>query len=155
MIQKLSERFDQLSNEISSIDATRKTHHGDLGVSITVDDELLLTWKVKVKNLLVAACGNDSQHYQEFIEAEKITGWQSNHDAFKRMKAVFAAAMEDYKGGFLTSVKTLVQAEVFGSELEQAQELHSSGYKLASAVVAGVVRETALRDLCSSNGIAN
>ncbi len=70
------------------------------------------------------------------------------------MKAVFMAAMEDYKGGFLTSVKTLVQAEVFGSELEQAQELHSSGYMLASAVVAGVVLETALRDLCSRNGIA-
>ncbi|HVN15695.1 MAG TPA: DUF4145 domain-containing protein [Anaerolineales bacterium] len=71
------------------------------------------------------------------------------------MKAVFAAAMEDYKSGFLISVRNLVQAEVFDSELEQAEELLSNGYKLASAVVTGVVLETALRDLCSREGLAH
>jgi hypothetical protein len=153
LIQKLSERFDQLNKEINSIEVTKKTYQGDYGESVVIDDELLLVWNVKVKNLLVAACGEDSQHYKEFLKAETPSGFDSNYDVFKRMKAVFAASMEDYKGGFLTSVKTLVQAEVFSSELEQAQELHSSGYKLASAVVAGVVLETALRDLCTRNGI--
>jgi uncharacterized protein (UPF0332 family) len=154
MIQKLSGRFDQLNNEISSVEASQRRENSDYGNSIWVDEELLLTWKVKVKNLLVAACGKESQHYQAFLEAEKISGFESNFDAFKRTKAVFLAAMEDYKGGFLISMKNLVQADVFDSELGQAQELLSSGYKLAAAVIAGVVLETALRDLCVHEKLA-
>ena len=153
MIQKLSGRFDQLNEEIKSIDATKRHNTGTIGNPISVDGELLLTWKVKVKNLLVAACGEKSQHYLEFIQAEKTSGFESNYDPFIRMKAVFIAAMEDYKGGFLLSLKNLVQADVFDSELEQAQELLSSGYKVAAAVITGVVLETALRDLCSIEGL--
>ena len=48
------------------------------------------------------------------------------------MRAVFSAANEDYKGGFLISIKNLIQADVFDSELEQAVELLDSGYKLAA-----------------------
>lgn len=63
------------------------------------------------------------------------------------------AAKDDFQGGFLTSVKNLVQAELFDSELEQATELLNSGYKGPAAVVAGVVLETTLRDLCTDNSI--
>ena len=42
---------------------------------------------------------------------------------------------------------------MFESELEQAQELLKKDYKVAAAVVAGVVLETALRDLCQDNNI--
>jgi hypothetical protein len=69
------------------------------------------------------------------------------------MRAVLAAASDDYKGGFLIAIKNLIQAEVFDSELEQAEELLDNGYKLAAAVIAGVVLETTLRDLCSREGI--
>ncbi len=155
MILKLSKRFDQLSDEISTIDASKLTKSADWGHYIVVDGELLLTWKVKVKNLLVTTCGEKSQHYKEFIKAEEIGSYESNHDSFIRMKSVFIAAMDDYKGGFLTSIKNLIQAEVFDSELEQANELLSSGYKLAAAIIAGVILETTLRDLCTQEGIAH
>jgi hypothetical protein len=59
--------------------------------------------------------------------------------------------MEDYKGGFLTSLKHLIQADVFDSELEQAKELLTNGYKVAAAVI--VVLETTLRDLCTREGL--
>ena len=155
MIKKFTERFDQLADEINSIDATRKTFSGDLETSIAVDDGLLLTWKVKVKNLLVAVSGKESVHYQAFIDAERIAGLETNYNAFKRMKAIFTAAMDDYKGGFLTSIRNLVQTEVFDNQLEQARELLSRGHKVASAVAAGVVLETALGDLCSREGLTH
>jgi len=85
-----------------------------------MDDELALTWKVKAKNLLVSTCGKESQHYEEFIEAEKLNTHESSSAPFKRIKAVFTAAMDNYQGGYLVSVKNLIQAEVFDSELEQA-----------------------------------
>lgn len=155
MIQKLSNRFDQLFDEIKEIETTHRKQHSEfIGDYDVIDDEKALTWKVKTKNLLVSTCGKDSQHYEAFIEAEKIISYQTNLDAFKRMKSVFIAAMDDYKNGYLTSIKNLIQADVFDSELEQAQELLSNGYKLAAAVIAGVVLETTLRDLCYQNGLA-
>ena len=155
MIQKLSDRFDQLYQEIPAIESTIRRQHGDPMDYDVMDDELALTWKVKAKNLLVSACGKESQHYQEFVEAEKIHSFESTSDPFKRMKSVFVAAMDDYKGGYLTSIKNLIQADVFDSELEQAEELLSSRYKLAAAVIAGVVLETTLRDLCTREGISH
>lgn len=71
------------------------------------------------------------------------------------MKAVFLAAREDFEGGYLSSVRTLVQAEMFDSELEQAEELLKGGYVTAAAVIAGVVLETALRELCDRSSIAH
>ena len=70
-----------------------------------------------------------------------------------RLKAVFLAAKEDFEGGHLRSLRSLVHAEVFDDELEQARELQASGYKAAAAVVAGVVLETTLQKLCGDRGI--
>lgn len=155
MIQKLSDRFDELFEETKEIEATHGTQDSQLIGSIDiVDNEKTLTWKVKSKNLIVSTCGKDSQHYEEFIKAEKVGSYETQWNAFKRMKSVFIAAMDDYKNGYLTSIKNLIQADVFDSELEQAQELLSNGYKLAAAVIGGVVLETTLRDLCYQNGLA-
>lgn len=154
MLQKLSDRFDQLLAELSAIESTIQFRHDELLGDYTVmDDEKALTWKVKTKNLLAATCGEGSQHYREFTRAEEINAYESSSDPFKRMKAVFIAAMDDYKGGYLTSIKNLIQADVFDSELEQASELLANGYMLAAAVIAGVVLETSLRDLCDEEGI--
>ena len=129
-------------------------HHSEmLGSRECVDDDLLLNWKVKVKNLLLKVCGEESQHFQQFEKNE--TGYTTNYTIFKSLKAVFLAAKEDFEGGYLSSMRALVQAEVFDSELEQAKELLNSGYSTAAAVVAGVVLETALRELCDKEAISH
>jgi hypothetical protein len=153
LVKKLSERFDQLDEEMKAIDATQKLENGEFGPYPSIDKERLLAWTVKVKHLLASACGIDSQHYESFVEVEKPRAYEYPYDRFQRMRAVLAAASDDYKGGFLIAIKNLIQAEVFDSELEQAEELLDNGYKLAAAVIAGVVLETTLRDLCSREGI--
>ncbi|TNJ39788.1 DUF4145 domain-containing protein [Chlorobaculum thiosulfatiphilum] len=153
MLQKLSDRFDQLLSELTAIELTIKegrNGHGTLYKSM--DKEKALTWKVKVKNLLIATCGEKSQHFQEITKIEDAKEYYEV-DRFKKMKAVFIAAMDDYKGGYLTSIKNLIQADVFDSELDQANGLLSNGYKLAAAVIAGVVLETSLRDLCNKESL--
>lgn len=47
----------------------------------------------------------------------------------------------------------MIQAEVFDSFLEHANELLDSGYKDPACVVAGVAMETTLKELCTRNGI--
>jgi hypothetical protein len=49
---------------------------------------------------------------------------------------------------YLSTTRSLIQADVFDDELEQARELLSNGFTSAAAIVAGVVLETTLRELC-------
>ena len=153
MNKKLSQRFVELEAQLDEIEATLTTVDGLYGPTKTIDINLLTGWKVKVKNLLVTACGERSQHFIAFEQSEKHKGMESNYSTKKRLGAIFLAAKEDFDGGYLSSLKHLVQAEVFDSELEQAKELLDNGYKLAAAVISGVVLETSLRDLCDANSI--
>jgi hypothetical protein len=152
----LKKRFSELSKQADEIEGSKKSEYDAYSERnrINVEPNIVLGWKVKTKNLIGNACGNDSQHFKEF-EKEEI-GWSSSTlNTFRRMRVVFEAAKEDFEGGYLTSVRTLVQAEVFDSELEQANELLKHGYASAAAVIAGAVLETCLRDLCSKNGIGH
>ncbi|RRV03630.1 DUF4145 domain-containing protein [Stutzerimonas xanthomarina] len=154
MTKLFEKRFSELESQVISIEATKQRRHSEYSGSYDhVDDNLILNWQVKVKNLLSNLCGEDSQHFTAFIEAGKASSFTSNFTILQQMKAVFMAAKEDFEGGYLNSVRNLVQAEVFDNELDQAKELLSSGYAAAAAVIAGVVLETSLRNLCSDNGI--
>ncbi|MEX2964649.1 DUF4145 domain-containing protein [Microbulbifer sp. TYP-18] len=156
MIQKLSARFDQLADEIIQIESTKVIKHSVYSGSYDhVDQAMLDEWKVKAKSLIVKACGNDGEHIKAFVTAEELRSLDSNYSVLQRVKSVYMAAKDDFQGGYLSSVKSLVQAELFDSELEQAAELLDSGYKGPSAVVAGVVLETALKDLCAQNSISH
>lgn len=154
LIQKLSARFDQLANEIAEIESTKVTKRSEYSGSYDQVDEVMLDeWKVKAKSLIVKTCGDDSEHIKAFVAAEAPRSFDDSYKRLKRVKPVFMAAKDDFQGGYLSSVKILVQAELFDSELEQASELLASGYKGPAAVVAGVVLETALKDLCTQNSI--
>jgi hypothetical protein len=153
----IKRQFEELESQASQIEASKHSYHSEMfGSGEYVDDALLLSWKVKVRNLLSNLCGENSQYFKQFEEEENsgIVG-TTNFTIFKGLKAIFTAAKEDFEKGYLSSIKTLVQAEVFDSELEQADELFSSGYSTAAAVIAGVVLETALRELCDRNGISH
>ncbi len=155
MNKVIARQFEELEEQVSQVEASKTVRQNEmLGGGEYVDNDLLLKWKVKVKSLLSKLCGEDSQYFKQFEEEEEsgIVG-TTNFEILKRLKAIFSAAKEDFYGGYLSSVRALVQAEVFDSELEQANELLSSGYCAAAAVIAGVVLETALRDLCDRNGI--
>jgi len=143
-------RFSELSTQLDAVEASKRNEWDEYSnrSSTRVDSNQLLNWTVKAKNLLQTVCGVDSQHFQQFVECETGSMYLTNYDILLKLRAVFLAAKEDFEGGYLSSIKTLVQAEVFDSELEQAGELLKSGYKGAAAVIAGVVLETALRDLC-------
>ena len=150
---KLAQRFAELDQQLSEVLATKHYQSGSYISGDYVNSEKFVNWCVKAKNLLSKACGENSLHIKEFIEAEKPS-YSTNYQILVRLKAVFKAAEEDYIGGYCSSVRSLVQAEVFDSELDQARSLLEAGYVSASAVIAGVVLETTLRQLCDDNGIA-
>ena len=75
----------------------------------------------------------------------------TSHETLLKLMAVLTAAKEDYEGGYLNTIRNLIHAEVFDTELEQAEELLVARYHAAAAVVAGVVLETTLRQMCEDN----
>jgi len=157
MTALFAKRFGELEQQLLDVQGTQSIRTsaftGDGTPYIATD--LILNWSVKVKSLLERACGEGSSYLRMFIKAEEQQGMGSNVDRLHRMRAVFQAAKEDFEGGYLNTVRNLVQAEVFTSELEQAEELLKSGYATAAAVIAGVVLETTLRDLCTAHKIGH
>lgn len=128
--------FDELEDQSMQVEASKAQILGSAEYSI--DNDLVLNWRVKVKNLLSKVCGEESQHFHQFEKTEDKVYYNA-YTMFKDLKAVFLAAKEDFEGGYLSSMRTLVQAEVFDSELEQSNELLRNGYSTAAAVIAGVV----------------
>lgn len=155
MSELLKKRFAELLTQADIVSATKqKKHSQHMGLYEQVDADLLLGWCVKARNLLASACGKDSEHFNSFVEAEKPGPFEENPTRLGRLRAVFLAAKEDFEGGYLSSVRNLVQAEVFSTELEQARELHVAGYRAPAAVICGVVLEANLRALCEAHGLA-
>ncbi|MGY3033882.1 hypothetical protein ACVIIV_003052 [Bradyrhizobium sp. USDA 4354] len=148
-------RFEDLSKQADAIDASKKYESGgEYGFAgHRIDQNDLISWSVKVRHLLVTVCGETSQHFQEFVKREEPSMYTTNYETFLKQRAVLSAAREDFEGGYLSSLKTLIQSEVFDSELDQAAELLASGYETAAAVIAGVVLETTLREMCTENGL--
>lgn len=149
------QRFQELFDQLKQVEAAETRQYSEFrGSSYQhIEADLILNWAVKVRNLISSACGKDSEHYTSFVQAEEPQSYEDSPSRLKRMKAVFLAAREDFEGGYLNSIRNLVQAELAGDEIDQARELLASGYAAPAAVVAGVVLETTLRSLCAKRGL--
>ena len=154
MLELLKKRFGELETQAQAVAATKQSKNSSFsGQYEELNRELLLGWCVKARNLLASACGRESEHFKSFVKAEEPNSFENNPQVFGRVHAVFLAAKEDFEGGYLSSVRNLVQADVFSNELEQARELLSAGYGVPAAVICGAVLETNLRSLCEAAGI--
>lgn len=117
-----------------------------------VESAAVISWATSVLNLLHRVVGEDSAHFQQFQQRfKKFTQYESE---FVQCMAVFQSAKEDYEGGYLFNMRSLIQAEVFDDALEQAAELLRAGYKDPACVVAGVTLETTLKELCTRNEVS-
>jgi hypothetical protein len=151
------QRFYELQEQMEKLyaSASQVFNHYSESHEININGNDLLEWKIKARSLLNKSCGEQSEHYKEFVNNYDTGIYDTYLETLERLMAVFLAAKEDYEGGYLKSTRSLIQAEVFDSELEQANELYQAGYKSPAAVVAGVVLETALRELCDQVNIVH
>ncbi len=152
MNKKIQARFDELEKDIEKIIESKYVSNGNFsGGSTYIDNKMLLEWNSKVKNLIHLCAGQESIYFNDFVEAaSRRSSFITNLNIFNDMVPIFKALKNDYENGYLTSMRMLITAEVFDSELEQAQELLDNKYHIAAAVIAGVVLETGLRELCDA-----
>jgi HEPN domain-containing protein len=157
-IEKLVEqRLDELDQKAAEILAKKIfLFQGDSGKRyFSVETPIFKAWATSALNILQRVFGENSIHYRHFDEGFRKDPESEYASTLEECKAIFQAATEDYKGGYLFNARGLIQAEVFDSVLEQASELLDSGYKDPACVVAGVAIETTLKELCTRNGITH
>lgn len=158
MSQKLQQRLENLITQGETI--SKSTIQVNSGFTNTTAEvlsqdalDLYNQWLVSSKTILNVICGNNrGLHYEIFLSAEKRSHSMENQlTILKRLIGVLRAALDDLNNGLLIPFKQLVQAEVFDSELDQAKHFLETGYITAAAVTAGVVLETAIRELCKNH----
>jgi hypothetical protein len=110
-------------------------------------------WGTSALTLLQHTFGESNPHYMHFKQKYDDYDFHELEYQFEEAKAIFLAAKEDYEGGYLFNIRALVAAEVFDDALEQATEFLNKGFKDPACVVAGVVLETTLKELCTRNHI--
>ncbi len=114
-------------------------------------------WETSVLSLLDRVFGRASTTFERFNNkvCNPPSGYNDNYaQYFEQLHAVFLSSKSDYEGGYIFDVRNLVHAEVFSNELEQAEHFLTSGYKVASAIITGVVLETTIKKICSQHEIS-
>ena len=66
---------------------------------------------------------------------------------------IFLKAAADRLDAMLADIRGVLEAEIFDTTLERAQELFAKKHLRAAGVVAGVVLETHLKDVCRNHGV--
>jgi chromosome condensin MukBEF ATPase and DNA-binding subunit MukB len=155
MDHKLSKHFGELETQAEAVMNSKRSSFNEFYGQNTenVDVNLLLAWIVRASHLLTMACGKDSQHFKEFAVISKQSNWSTNVTQLAQLRSIFLAAKQDFEGGYFISVRNLIQAEVFSTELDQSRELLRAGYHVAAAVICRVVLETNLITLCKTYSI--
>jgi hypothetical protein len=114
-----------------------------------VDHGKIKGFRTAVLSFIELQYGRGHTHYDEFAKA--VTG---NSDlAIHAGLAILQAIRGEIAGGWLTSVKSLVAAEIFSDFLEMASHLLQMGYKDTAAVMIGSTLEEHLRQLARSAGV--
>ena len=147
-LETLIQRVDQLIQNADEVIQTKRRIKGVIGTF--VDEELFHAFRSASLSFLAMTFGKDHIHYVEFNS--KVD--QSKPYYAKIGRGILSAAREELAGGWLTTTKGLISAEIFSDFLEMAQHLLGEGYKDPAAVMAGSVLEEHLRQLCQKHGIS-
>jgi hypothetical protein len=116
-----------------------------------VNGQLAEQWGVSTLSFIGRVLGTSSEHYKRF---SFFLNDLSQTDTARKAFAVLAAAITDYKGGYLFDARNAIRAEVFDDFIEQADSFLQQGFFQAAAVIAGTVLEDALRQLCTRLSLA-
>jgi hypothetical protein len=135
-------RFDELINSGSVVLGTRQRY----GRSSReyVNSGLFYGFRTASLSFLKLIFGIDHPYYQGFDEHAKYTEPRDVERGIEILKS----AKNEAEGGWLTSVKGILSAEIFSDFTDMAEHLLSEGYKDPAAVIIGSVLEEHLRQLC-------
>jgi len=111
--------------------------------------ELVAEFRSAGLSFLEKTFGAQHPYYADF-DKHTSAGWPNTIES---ARGVFRAVRNEIEGGWLTSTRGLVSAEIFGDFLEMADHLLQEGYKDPAAVLVGGILEERLRQLAARRSI--
>lgn len=144
-LEDLIQRIDQLIQKADEVLQTTEEEQ----MRSYVSAELFYAFRSASLSFLSMTFGKDHIHYVEFNS--KVNDSRSHHAKIGR--GILSAARVELEGGWLSTTKGLISAEIFSDFLVMAQYLLDEGYKDPAAVMAGSVLEEHLRQLCQKHDI--
>ena len=108
-------------------------------------------WATSAQNLILAVFGEQSPHYQNFLQAFQDC---SGYDYMIRpLFGIFQSASDDFSGGYVFNVDLRISGEVFGDFVVLAKQALGNGKKDVAAVLACAALEDALKRYATANEI--
>jgi len=114
-----------------------------------VDSTKFWAFRSASLSFLLNVFGQEHPYFKEFDKRVN----QSGPSEVEKGLGVLQAVRDETAGGWTTTAKAIVSAEIFSDFLEMAAYLLTEGYKDAAAVMVGSVIEEHLRQLCRKAGI--
>ncbi|MBZ5508163.1 MAG: hypothetical protein LAO78_22100 [Acidobacteriia bacterium] len=127
----------QLSSVVEEFRAFQaRSPHNDLSNLPKEDRQALVSRAIAA---IYRITGNDSTYSKDVNRL--LQSMPALHVHTSSIMGVAQALLNDIKAGYVRTLVELVHGDVFGDFLEMAQHLCDSGYKDASAVIAGSTLE--------------
>jgi len=152
----IQKRFEKLYDVATDLHYRTPTVDQSFKEDRVWGEQALIQWRVSCESLLRDVFGESHPvvtRFQETIQQRFAgvppTSFDLLMNKHSQLMPIFSSAKEQYEGGYLFDVQNLVHAEVFSSELEQAEHFLKNKYDVAAAVTAGVVLETTIKKLCT------
>lgn len=146
--QDLLNRTDQLITMGDSVVATASVPSARFKMS-SVNLVLMTGFRSASLSFIKKLYGNNHPYFQQFTASTVSSYKSSAQTGIEILKSI----REEISGGWLSTIKNLVTAEIFADFITMAEHLLSTDYKDAAAVMAGSVLEEHLRQLCIKNAI--
>lgn len=109
--------------------------------------------RTRASNLISRVCGSDSDHAQALNRVANAKDADIRPERLSVCFGIVEAARTDFDHGLLLRLKSLIEAEVIGDFLEQAERLLGAGFFVPAASLIGAVLEDGLRKLSDARGI--
>jgi hypothetical protein len=146
-----TENLVQRANQLIDLgqDVLKTKHHDSQGIYTFVNTGKIKGFRASCLSFIEMLYGSTHSYYKEF---NKVTeGYYPEHA--EAGIEIVRSIKDEITGGWLTSIKGLVSAEIFSDFLEMSEYLLSNDYKDSAAVIIGSVLEEHLRQLCIKKGI--
>jgi hypothetical protein len=146
----IMKKFDELAEKGKKVNASQQV----TDIAASVDSKKFQEWATSALNLLQKVFGEQSAYHRNFqaIYAKIIN--IAYKESFDNCRAVLQSAREEYEAGGLSEVKLFLDYAVLEYLAEKTGEFLHREEKVTACILAAVLLEQALQQLCLAKGVA-
>jgi len=142
-------RFDELADKAKEVRSTLQV----TDIAASVDHRKFQEWATSCLNLLQRVFGERSAHYRNFHAVYSKIINIAYQESFDKCRAIMQAAREDFQAGYQFELQGFLSYAVLEYLAKRSREFMRRGEKETACVLAGVLLESALKELCKRKGL--